>query len=343
MDRSDIQRSKPEYVIRMKKRMVVMMAVLAVGAASAAEHELAPALVVRTCNEGHGGRTAVGGHWSDHGKTRGNQTWLRFRIPTFPGERITGAALNIGPVTQYNLPWDAGVQVHYVAADEWSREDLTKAQGAIGPRKGNRNASDKGKTPTGRISTDVLDWLQLPGEGQGAELSIRLSHSGGGLRGWHVQEPTSLTLTTKALMTFGPPASAPAGPGGLAVRSSLGTVFAEEPPEPERDPMITLSAARRESESAQVVVIAGTAAKQVSAVTAEPLVAVDGRAEIPAGQTRVELVGYVTVEEPSWRGWKRAGCPGRMFTRPTLCGRPPQAMWRSAIGARTNSTPCTGR
>lgn len=286
---------------------VVGTALSVVRRAAAGEHELEPMLVVRSCDQGHGGGGQVGGHWSDHGTTTGNQTWLKFSIPAFPGERITGVVLNIGPVTQYNHPWDAGIQVHYVADDTWTAADLASARASVGARKGNRNASDEGKTATGRVSTNVLDWLLLPGEGQGAGLSVRLSHSGGGRRGWYARKPTTLTLTTKTLMTFGPATVPAAGAGGLAVRSSLETVFAEAPPTPDSSPVVTLSAARRESESAQIIVIAGAEPKRVSAVVAGPLVAEGGRAQIPANRTRVELVGYVTVEKPSWRGWERVG------------------------------------
>ena len=39
---------------------------------------------------------------------------------------------------------------------------------------------------------------------------------------------------------------------GLAVGSSLDTIFADEAPQPEASPIITLRAARRESESAPI-------------------------------------------------------------------------------------------
>ena len=93
----------------------------------------------------------------------------------------------------------------------------------------------------------------------------------------------------------------------LAVRSSLETVFAEAPPQPEATPVIALRAARRESESAQIVVIAAHEPVTVTAVASARLAHVNGQAWIDAERISAELVGYVAIETNSWRGWKRLG------------------------------------
>ena len=281
--------------------------VLKAGSAAAVVRELKPVLVRRTCTEGFADANQIGGYWSDHGRTSGNVTWLKFEIPKFPGERIVKATLAIGPVAQFNHPWDAGIQVHYVQADDWTAESIDPGRPTTDRRAANRSPHDKGGTAAGRLSTDVTGWLSLDDEGQGRSLSVRLSHTGGGLRGWLAKEPTTLTLTTERLISFGRPKRPAKGPGGLAVRSSLTTAFAEEAPDPEPSPAISLSAARRESESALIVVIAGEAPVRITDVQAGALAAADGGSVIAAKNVTTELVGYVAIRRNSWRGRRRAG------------------------------------
>jgi len=275
--------------------------------ARAEVHELKPTVTARTCSEGHRSTDEVAGYWSDHGRTSGNATWLRFEIPPFSGARVVKATLNIGPIAQFNHPWDAGVMVHYVPEDGWTGEDIHPGWPVADVGLSNRSPHDKGGTPSERLSSDITPWLKLGGGGPGAGLSVRLSHSGGGLRGWRAVEQTTLTITTEALLDFGPPRQPPSGPVGLAARSALTTVFAEEPPAPEPAPELRLAAARGESESGQIVVIAGAAAIRVAGVQAGELRSRDGADHIAAEHVKVQLVGYVTVRQNSWRGWNRPG------------------------------------
>jgi len=249
----------------------------------------------------------LGGFWNDHGRTSGNFTWLKFDVARYPDERIVKVTINIGGLRQLNHPWDAGVRVHYVQDDSWTASTVQGDWPTTTTAANNRSPYDKGGTTSGRVSTDITRWLALEGEGQGETLSVRLSHSGGGLRGWLLKEPTTLTITTERPMRFGPPKGPVEGVGGLAVRSSLTTVFAEEAPEPDLDPVISLSAAKRESESAQIVVIAGQAPISVARVTVGDLANDDTGATIAARNVEAELVGYVTVRKNSWRGWQRTG------------------------------------
>ena len=280
----------------------------------------------RTCNEGHRGAGQLGGFWNDHGRTSGNFTWLKFDVARYPDERIVKVTINIGGLRQLNHPWDAGVRVHYVQDDSWTASTVQGDWPTTTTAAHNRSPYDKGGTTSGRVSTDITRWLALEGEGQGETLSVRLSHSGGGLRGWLLKEPTTLTITTERPMRFGPPKGPVEGVGGLAVRSSLTTVFAEEAPEPDLDPVISLSAAKRESESAQIVVIAGQAPISVARVTVGDLANDDTGATIAARNVEAELVGYVTVRKNSWRGWQRTGLwpdvlmPMRPFEVPGTAG-----------------------
>ena len=110
--------------------------------------------------------------------------------------------------------------------------------------------------------------------------------------------------------------------GGLAVRSSLDTIFADGAPQPEANRIIALRTAQRESESAQIAVIAGQEQVSVTDVTSARLAHVNGQAWIDAEHVRTELVGYVAIRENSWRGWKRLGLwpdvlmPMRAFETP---------------------------
>ena len=90
------------------------------------------------------------------------------------------------------------------------------------------------------------------------------------------------------LLTFGPLKRAAKGPGGLAVRSSLTTVFPEEAPDPESSPTISLSSAKHESESAQIVVIAGKDGVRVAKVEISNLSTANRRHTIAAKNIRAE-------------------------------------------------------
>lgn len=105
----------------------------------------------------------------------------------------------------------------------------------------------------------------------------------------------------------------------VGVVSSLANVFPGEPPKAgEMQAELVLSAARREYESAQIVLSAGPEALPVDRVEVAALARTDGRATIPAACVGVRLVGYTYVDKFVWRGTKRFG----LWPDPLLRFRP---------------------
>lgn len=96
-------------------------------------------------------------------------------------------------------------------------------------------------------------------------------------------------------------------------------VFPGEPPRADQVAAeLSLTAARREHESAQIVVSAGPEPLSVERVEVTDLRQTNGTATIAADQVAVRLVGYTEVERPSWRGVKRLG----LWPDPLLRFRP---------------------
>ena len=101
--------------------------------------------------------------------------------------------------------------------------------------------------------------------------------------------------------------------------STLVNVFPGRPPTPnELADVVSISAARNEHESAQIVVSAGPEALRVEKVTVSDLRYADGDHVIAADQTEVRLVGYANVTTSSWRSTKQLG----LFPDPLLKLRP---------------------
>jgi hypothetical protein len=108
-------------------------------------------------------------------------------------------------------------------------------------------------------------------------------------------------------------------PRRIGVVSSMVTVFPGEPPRAEHvADELFLTAARRERESAQIVVSAGPEPLSVARVEVTDLQQIEGSATIAADHIEVRLVGYTEVERPSWRGIKRLG----LWPDPLLRFRP---------------------
>ena len=108
-------------------------------------------------------------------------------------------------------------------------------------------------------------------------------------------------------------------PRRIGVVSSLVTVFPGEPPRAEHvADELSLTAARRERESAQIVVSAGPEPLSVARVEVTDLQQIEGTATIAADHIEVRLVGYTEVERASWRGIKRLG----LWPDPLLRFRP---------------------
>lgn len=114
------------------------------------------------------------------------------------------------------------------------------------------------------------------------------------------------------------PLGDPAATRYIGVVSSMVNVFPGEPPEPDQiQPGISLLAARRESESAQVVVSAGPEPLAVERVVVTPLRCNKG-GTISRSQIEVRLVGYAYLPSNSWRGIARPG----LWPDPLLQFRP---------------------
>lgn len=94
----------------------------------------------------------------------------------------------------------------------------------------------------------------------------------------------------------------------IGVVSSMVNVFPGEPPKPDQmDTGLSLTAARREHESAQIVVSAGPEPLAVDRVKVADLRQIDGKGTIKADRIDVRLVGYAYLPKPSWRGIQRPG------------------------------------
>ena len=106
--------------------------------------------------------------------------------------------------------------------------------------------------------------------------------------------------------------------GCFRTASSLQTIFPEDPIREEQlGHTLELTAARNESESAQIVIIPAEQVIKVASVTATDLLGPDN-AIISAENITVHLVGYVNIEENCWRGVNRLG----LWPDPLLAFRP---------------------
>jgi hypothetical protein len=108
----------------------------------------------------------------------------------------------------------------------------------------------------------------------------------------------------------------------IGVVSSMADVFPGEPPAADQmKPTMYLTAARRESESAQIVVSAGPEPLYVDRVLVSELRRTSGKGTIKAGSVDVRLVGYTNVEKLSWRGIQKPGLwPDPLLKlRPFVC------------------------
>ncbi len=105
--------------------------------------------------------------------------------------------------------------------------------------------------------------------------------------------------------------------GRIGVVSSVVNVFPEVTmQDSEFDNQISISAARGESESAQVVISAGTSAVNIQKVVVSGLKS--RTAAISYSAIQVELVAYADLKESSWRGVKRLG----LWPDPIIAMRP---------------------
>ena len=94
----------------------------------------------------------------------------------------------------------------------------------------------------------------------------------------------------------------------IGVVSSMINVFPGEPPKPDQvDAGLSLTAARREHESAQIVISAGPEPLAVDRVEVADLRQIDGKGRIKADRIEVRLVGYAYLDKLSWRGIERLG------------------------------------
>ncbi|MFA9479988.1 discoidin domain-containing protein [Phycisphaerales bacterium AB-hyl4] len=99
--------------------------------------------------------------------------------------------------------------------------------------------------------------------------------------------------------------------------SSLVDVFPDKPPAAaDLAPELTLSAARNESESGQVVLIAGDEPLSINDVTVSDLRG--GQRVLSSEHLEVRLVGYVDIQNPSWRSIGRRG----LYPDPLMRFRP---------------------
>ncbi len=93
----------------------------------------------------------------------------------------------------------------------------------------------------------------------------------------------------------------------VGIVSSMVNVFPGEPPKAEQmQAEVVLTAARREHESAQIVLSAGPEPLSVERVEVSDLCRVGGAGTIAADHVEVPLVGYTYVDKSSYRG-KRLG------------------------------------
>lgn len=94
----------------------------------------------------------------------------------------------------------------------------------------------------------------------------------------------------------------------IGVVSSMLDVFPWEPPTADQmKPELILTAARRESESAQIVISAGSDPLSVERVLVSDLCRANGKTTIKSGCIEVRLVGYTYVDKLSWRGISKPG------------------------------------
>jgi len=118
---------------------------------------------------------------------------------------------------------------------------------------------------------------------------------------------TLIVQTALSLIVTAGGITAEARAGNLAVRSSLETVFPDTPAKPDAKPVISLNAARRESESAQIVIYAPDKPRTFLSATAGPLRHSNGKHLIRAKQVTIHLVGYVDVKRSMGGSWPRIG------------------------------------
>ena len=98
---------------------------------------------------------------------------------------------------------------------------------------------------------------------------------------------------------------AAAGDFILGAASSMVDVFPDSVPELSRS--IDISAARGESESAQLVIFAKNAPVRVDRVVISDLTRKDGKSALDRSNIETRLVGYIQIEKSSWRGANRTG------------------------------------
>lgn|GEM_PF-3431631 len=108
----------------------------------------------------------------------------------------------------------------------------------------------------------------------------------------------------------------------IGVVSSMVDIFPGEPPAADQmKSTISLTAARRESESAQIAISAGPEPFSVERVFISDLRKTGGSGMIKADCVEVRLVGYTNVEKLSWRGIQKPGLwPDPLLKlRPFVC------------------------
>ena len=107
----------------------------------------------------------------------------------------------------------------------------------------------------------------------------------------------------------------------VGVVSSMVNVFPGEPPKAEQmQAELVLTAARREHESAQIVLSAGPEPLPVGRVEVSDLCRVGGTGTIAADHVEVRLVGYTYVDKSSYRGKRLGIWPDPLLRfRPFVC------------------------